>query len=1184
MKILLLSTALLTWILTTTVAQNVPNYVPINGLIGFWPFCGNTNDLSGNNYHAINNGANLVPDRLGNSNCAYRFNGSSSYMTTPVINQLNNVQNATFSVWVKVNGNNIHCGNPSGDDSKIICRGSDWQSDFINLSAGGCSLSSGQPIFGGSIGRIFSMIGVGTPITYPRPTQWLNIVWTIGSGFQRLYINGVLSNSTPYTGIIPSSSSGLTFGYMPNWGYPLNGDLDDIGIWNRSLTQQEITALYNGTNCVPPVATVTAAGPTSFCSGGSVQLNTLANPAYTYQWQNNGVNISGATNASYTANAAGSYTVIVRSSADCADTSAPTAITVNPFLTPTFTAVGPYCSGTTIPALPTNSTNGIVGNWSPSINNTVTSVYTFAPLAGQCANPATITISINPKSTLSINASIIQGQSYNFNGQVLSTAGTYTWTGSNAAGCDSVVTLILSINPPPLNCVIEASATEICSGRSVVLTASISGGGSGGSIPPYLQQGLMAFYPFDGNANDLSNNHNNPNLSTIQYGPDRYGQPGKAGYFYGNEYAIVPNSPSFFVENAFSVSFWYFVNSNFPTDGWWNTKAVFTKNNDYPYGAVVFMGPGIDSIGLGLGTDSWNSYKNFGKNIPRSSFVNGWHHVVMLYDGSLGKIYFDGELISEKVCAPSWGSANNLDLHIGVNGDPNGWYPYKFQGRLDDLGFWNRSLSLEEIQQLSSTKTYIWSNGATTESITVSPTESQTYSCTISNGSQTCSTSVAITVNPRPIVSAGPDVSVAKNSGSITLQASPAGGTWSGQGISSNGVFNPVLETGVYPATYCFTNSQSCTSCDTALVTVSNPLITAIERPIISPGTGTYSNPITVSISCSTPGVTVYYTTTGNVPIVGTTFTRPYTGPFQVLQSTTIRAMAVLSGLPNSKIDVAFITILNSMVAANPVISPGTGTYTGPQTISISSSTPGASIYYTTNGNQPLLGTPNTFTKLYNGPFIQNTSATIRAIAVKTGLQNSGVTLASLTITSASVVVATPVITPGTGSFIGPLGVSISCTTPGATIYYTTNGNTPRLDIANSFTKIYGGPFSLTGTGSRTIRAIATAPGQINSVVAVANLTLSSGSRAAFGEEEQEPEPGIRVYPNPSSGLFYVEVPRRESEMKFSILSTDGRMVGSGTLHPHIIGIIDLSCQPKGLYLIKVQDNHQIHVLRITKL
>jgi len=69
-------------------------------------------------------------------------------------------------------------------------------------------------------------------------------------------------------------------------------------------------------------------------------------------------------------------------------------------ITPTFDQAGPYCEGTTVEDLPTTSTNGITGRWTPNITN-ATNTYTFTPDAGQCATITTMLITVNPRPTLS---------------------------------------------------------------------------------------------------------------------------------------------------------------------------------------------------------------------------------------------------------------------------------------------------------------------------------------------------------------------------------------------------------------------------------------------------------------------------------------------------------------------------------------------------------------------------------------------------------------------------------------------------------------------------------------------------------------------------------------------------------------------------------------------------------------
>ena len=78
-------------------------------------------------------------------------------------------------------------------------------------------------------------------------------------------------------------------------------------------------------------------------------------------------------------------------------------ITVNPNVTPTFTAVAAICSGATLSPLPTTSLNGITGTWAPALDNTATTTYTFTPTAGLCATP-TMTITVNPNVTPTFTA------------------------------------------------------------------------------------------------------------------------------------------------------------------------------------------------------------------------------------------------------------------------------------------------------------------------------------------------------------------------------------------------------------------------------------------------------------------------------------------------------------------------------------------------------------------------------------------------------------------------------------------------------------------------------------------------------------------------------------------------------------------------------------------------------------
>ncbi len=101
--------------------------------------------------------------------------------------------------------------------------------------------------------------------------------------------------------------------------------VDEIGFWNRVLSQQEITDLYN--SCSNPSAVITAQGNTTFCQGSSVNLSASTGTNFTYEWYKDGLLINGATSSIYQAFTSGNYTVKVIDGA-CNTTSSQTTVSV----------------------------------------------------------------------------------------------------------------------------------------------------------------------------------------------------------------------------------------------------------------------------------------------------------------------------------------------------------------------------------------------------------------------------------------------------------------------------------------------------------------------------------------------------------------------------------------------------------------------------------------------------------------------------------------------------------------------------------------------------------------------------------------------------------------------------------------------------------------------------------------
>ena len=176
----------------------------------------------------------------------------------------------------------------------------------------------------------------------------------------------------------------------------------------------------------------------------------------------------------------------------------------------------------------------------------------------------------------------------------------------------------------------------------------------------------------------------------------------------------------------------------------------------------------------------------------------------------------------------------------------------------------------------------------------------------------------------------------------------------------------------------------------TAAYTIA-PLASA---PTFSPSGGTYTAAQMVTISDTTPGAIIYYTTDGKLPIVGSSV---YSVPIIVSSSETLQAMVTANGYSQSALATAAYTI-NLSQAATPTISLAAGTYYMPQTVTISDITPGAIIYYTTNGTQP-----TTSSTVYSGPVSVSSSETLEAIATASGYTQSALATAGYLITPLAV-------------------------------------------------------------------------------------------------------------------------------------------------------------------------------------
>lgn len=329
---------------------------------------------------------------------------------------------------------------------------------------------------------------------------------------------------------------------------------------------------------------------------------------------------------------------------------------------------------------------------------------------------------------------------------------------------------------------------------------------------------------------------------------------------------------------------------------------------------------------------------------------------------------------------------------------------------------------------------------------------------------------------------------VGQNSQYLSTSVSPQGG---GSIAPASGWFttgSTVTITAVPVSSYQFSGFTGVDSSNgtTGYVTMNGPRnVTAnftqmaqVGAPSFSPTAGTYPSPQNVAITSATSGASIRYTLDGSTP-TSTTGTL-YTSQVSVGSTATIRAIAYKSGMADSAVSAATYTITGAV--APPSFSPAGGTYSSAQTVAITSTTAGASIRYTTDGSTPTstTGTP------YTGSVSVAATTTLKAIAFKTGMADSAVTSSTYTITPG--VVASPTFSPAGGTYSSNQNVTISSTTAGNTIRYTTDGTNPTQSAGT----VYAGPVPV--SSNMTIKAIAFKTGMTDSPVTSATYVIQGAT------------------------------------------------------------------------------------------
>jgi len=619
------------------------------------------------------------------------------------------------------------------------------------------------------------------------------------------------------------------------------------GTWNPSVIDNNASATYTFTplagQCavsttltitINPIVTPSFNVPGPYCAGASIPaLPTTSINGITGTW-------SPAINN----NATTTYT-FTPTSGQCATTASLT-ITINPNTVPTFNSVGPYCAGASIPALPTISTNGVTGTWSPAINNTATTTYTFTPSAGQCALTTNITITINPVPSPPIPGSATQPTCTVSTGSVplsglpasgtwtvtrtpgnvassgsgTSTTisgippGTYTFTVTNSSGCISASSGSVTINSQPVtpsSPVVGTITHPTCS----VPTGSVplSGLPSSGTWTVTMSPGSVTSSG-SGTTTTITGVPAGSFTFTVTNSSGCTSAPSSAAIL--NSQPLTPSVPvvGTIVQPSCTIATGSVPLSGLPSSGTW----ILTRSP----GGVTTTGSGTTTTITGLAA--------------------GTYTFTVTNSSGCTSISTSGITINQQPVTPSapvTGTATQPTCSVATGSVPLTGLP--------SSGTWT-------VTRMPGSVT---STGSGTTA-TISGIAAGTYTFTVTNASGCISAaSTGVTINEQPVTPVAPvagstiQPTCTVATGTITLNNLPSSGTWTltrtpgsitttGTGISTTIAGLPA---GTY--TYTVTNAAGCTSLASAGITIdpqpvtpSAPVPGTISQPTCTVATG----------------------------------------------------------------------------------------------------------------------------------------------------------------------------------------------------------------------------------------------------------------------------------------------------------------------------------------------------------
>ena len=733
--------------------------------------------------------------------------------------------------------------------------------------------SGGSVNLTASAGNSYSWsTGATTQSISVNSTGNYTVTVTYSGGCSSSATQSVTVNTAPTTTITPSGATTFCQG----GSVTLTASAGQSYSWSTGATTQSINATGSGNYSVTvtyaggctstsapttvtvntaPATTITPSGPTTFCSGGTVNLTASAGTSY--QWS------GGGTSQSINVVSSGNYTVTVTYANGCTS-SATQNINVNPNPTPSISGVTTICpgqtttldagSGYTSYAWNTGGTSQTVNVQGGSYNVTVTNANGCTGSASATVNVQTVpTTSITPSGPTtfcpggSVTLTATSGTSYSWsNGNTTQSinatnTGTYTVTVTYAGGCTGTASQSVTVSTTPTTTITPSGSTTICTGSSVTLTAtagnsySWSNGSTTQSINVTIAGNYSVTVTYPGNCTGTSA----PVTVTVNTAPTT---------------TITPSGPTTFCQGGSVV-----LTASNGQSYMWSTGATAQSIN------VTSTGTYDVTVTYANGCTSSASQSVTVNPAPTTS-INASGPTTFCQGGSVlltatsGLTYnWSNGATTQSITVTQSGSYGVTVSYVGgctssatpvvvtvnpvptTNITPSGSTTFCQGG----------SVNLTASTGIS----YSWSNGATSQSVTVMNSGTYTVTVVYNGGCSSTSVPTTVTVNPLP---ATPTITV---SGSDLVSSSGTGNQW-----YFNGNIIPGANASTYtPAqngnyTVQVTDANGCTAVSAPF----NVTGVSISEHFITNGISVYPNPVSDNFVVELQGINE---TAGNILI-----------------------------------------------------------------------------------------------------------------------------------------------------------------------------------------------------------------------------------------------------------------------------------------------------------------------------